>query len=310
MREKKGSKFLGASMYVPATRDVSSLVSIANGQKYPHLRSVIICTEDAVREDELNIALRNLKHAFKKMDPKGGPMRFVRVRSAFVLGKVLQMQFIEKIDGFVLPKVNCSTLPYYLACFSDNDRFSIMPTLETREVFDAKQMNRLRHMFHDDERARNRILALRIGGNDLLNCLRVRRDPMRTIYDTPVGDVIRHLSGEFIPHGFNLTAPVFEAFAPRYADVLREEIKLDLLQGLFGKTAIHPDQIPLIEEGFKVDEQDLAEARRICDPSAAAVFKGDGRMCEPTTHTPWARDIIERFEIYGVRPRVSTKGDV
>ncbi|WP_432490533.1 HpcH/HpaI aldolase/citrate lyase family protein, partial [Flavonifractor plautii] len=87
----------------------------------------------------------------------------------------------------------------------------------------------------DDERARSRILCLRIGGNDLLNVVGVRRDPRRTIYDTPVGEVIKRLVGEFKPYGFGLSAPVCESMA--YEDVLREECRLDLLQGLFGKTA-------------------------------------------------------------------------
>ncbi|MBX9949437.1 MAG: HpcH/HpaI aldolase/citrate lyase family protein, partial [Candidatus Obscuribacterales bacterium] len=66
-------------------------------------------------------------------------------------------------------------------------------------------------------------------------------------------------------------------------------------------TAIHPDQIGLIEAGFRVDSNDLEEARRILMPDAAAVFKMNGRMCEPTTHTKWARAIIERADLYGVR---------
>jgi citrate lyase beta subunit len=131
----------------------------------------------------------------------------------------------------------------------------------------------------------------------------VRRDPRHTIYATAVGDVIKRLAGEFIPNGIGLTAPVCEVTDPRYNDVLDEEIELDLLQGLFGKTAIHPDQIELIEAHFKVNPEDYDEAVKIVDPAAPAVFKPGSRMCEPTTHTYWAQDIIARAEAYGVKGR-------
>ncbi len=291
---------LGASMYVPTTQDIARLVAVGNGVKFPNLRSVIFCTEDAVRSDELEGAVHNLRKALPKLTAKDttGPMRFIRVRNPEILGRCLRMKGIEKIHGFVLPKITDRNLLYYLAILSDGDDFTIMPTLETREVFNTKEMGTLRRMITDDERARKRILCLRIGGNDLLNCLKVRRDPRRTIYATPVGDVIRQLAGEFIPHGFGLTAPVCESMERK--DVLQEECELDLLQGLFGKTIIHPTQIDLVEQHFKVEATDLEEAEAILKPNAPAVFKMNNRMCEPTTHRAWASDIVTRATVYGV----------
>ncbi|HEY9784423.1 MAG TPA: HpcH/HpaI aldolase/citrate lyase family protein [Candidatus Obscuribacterales bacterium] len=297
----KSQLLLGASMYVPTTRTIDNLVAIGNGEKYPALRSVIFCTEDAVRPDELEGAIHNLRKALPKLNDAEHPMRFIRVRNPEILSRCLRMRGIEKIDGFVLPKITEANLQYYLAHLSDRDNFLLMPTLETKEVFDGKEMGKLRQRMQSDERARNRILCLRIGGNDLLNCIRVRRDPRRTIYETPVGELIKRLAGEFIPNGFGLTAPVCEATDPQHLKVLAEEVELDLLQGLFGKTVIHPDQIPVVEAAYRVDPRDLEEAEEIVKPEAAAVFKRNGRMCEPTTHRFWANDIIERAKIYGVR---------
>jgi 2-hydroxy-3-oxopropionate reductase len=42
---------LGASLYLPATRH--DLVAVASGRKYPHLRSVVLCTADAVRDADV-----------------------------------------------------------------------------------------------------------------------------------------------------------------------------------------------------------------------------------------------------------------
>lgn len=287
-------------MYVPCTKPRRTIVNIANGDKYEYLRSVIFCLEDAVRADELSGAINNISKAVREMKPGVGPLRFIRVRNPETLGKVLRMRgLVDAINGFVLPKITASNLQYYLAQLTDKDPYCLMPTLETKEIFNPKEMGKLRDLLLQDSNARERILCLRIGGNDLMNCLGVRRDPRRTIYVTGVSEVIKRLAGEFIPHGFGLTAPVCECLDN--PEVLQEEVELDLLQGLFGKTAIYPEQIALIEAGYRVDARDLEDAQRILQPDAKAVFKLNGRMCEPTTHSRWARTIIERSEIYGVR---------
>jgi citrate lyase beta subunit len=44
---KKVSPYaLGASLYMPATRP--DLLAVVRGEKLPHLRSLVICLEDAV----------------------------------------------------------------------------------------------------------------------------------------------------------------------------------------------------------------------------------------------------------------------
>lgn len=301
MIRKRISQFdLGASLYVPATQSPANLVAIGNGEKYPFLRSVIFCTEDAVREDEVQTALQHLIKALPCFNEKDRPLRFIRVRNPHIMGECVAMEGIDKIDGFVLPKLTASNLNEYLANINAKSRFYLMPTLETAEVFDYHEMNKLRRMMQEDPRCKGRILCLRIGGNDLNNCLRVRRDPSRTIYDTPVGQLISRLAGEFIPHGFGLTAPVFESMV--HPEVLAEEVAIDINNGLFGKTAIHPSQVEVIEQHFAVSETDYEEARAILEPNAPAVFKSrSGRMCEPTTHKFWAQDVITRHHIYGLK---------
>ena len=58
---------LGASLYVPATR--ADLTAIGNHVKYPGLRSVIFCTEDAIRPDDVPRALNNLEAALRRFEP-------------------------------------------------------------------------------------------------------------------------------------------------------------------------------------------------------------------------------------------------
>jgi citrate lyase beta subunit len=148
---------------------------------------------------------------------------------------------------------------------------------------------------------RGRILSLRIGGSDLLHQLKVRRSPHRSVYDTALGGAIAMLAGIFIPHGFNLSAPVFEGLA--FPKVLAEEVERDLLHGLFGKTAVHPDQIAQIEKAFQVTAKDFEMASLMLEQAAPAVFRMHDTMCEAATHSHWAQSILDRARIYGIAGR-------
>ena len=287
---------LGASLYVPTTNP--NLAAIAAGNKLANVRSIIFCTEDAVNEADLGAALANLAQALDHLQPAEGRSRFVRARNPEVLRQLLCMPGAARLDGFVLPKVTSDNIDAYMDHLErqSSQAHWVMPTLETREVFnDASVQDLLRRM--DSARWRERILSLRIGGNDLLALLRMRRPRGRTIYETPIGQVIARLATTFIPYGFSISAPVFE----HLDDVLTlsREIEEDLNHGLLGKTAIHPSQVPLIERHYQVRQQDVETAKRILHHDAPGVFKLHQSMCEPATHRPWAHSILEAARCFG-----------
>jgi citrate lyase beta subunit len=286
---------LGASLYVPATRP--NLVAIGNGIKYPKLRSVIFCTEDAIRPRDVAPALANLEAALHRFEP-GPLLRFIRVRDPALLRQLLQMDGVRQLAGFVLPKATRRNLDEYSAALAPDDPFQVMVTLETAEVFDPAEMARLRDLLVQ-ESYRRRILSLRFGGNDLLQLLGLRRPRGQSLYTTPLGHLISQLVSTFRPHGFNLTGPVFEYLDRR--DVLAREVRQDLAHGLFGKSAIHPEQVPLIEAQYRVSVGDLQAAERILAAAAPPVFRLHDAMCEPATHHVWAQLIVDRAKLYGVR---------
>ncbi|MBL8820176.1 MAG: HpcH/HpaI aldolase/citrate lyase family protein [Planctomyces sp.] len=287
---------LGASLYVPATR--SDLSEIASQQKIPGLRSVIFCLEDAVRSDDLPRAIANIRRMCSTLTP-GRMHRFVRVRNPEVLRSLCNVDGIDRLTGFVLPKLTREVLGDYLNALPSASDHLLMPTLETAEVFDADHMKRLR-----DElllKCEGRILSLRIGGNDLLQCLGLRRGSGRTIYETPLGPVITQLITTFHPYGLNLTAPVFDRMDCNAT--LKREVQTDVEFGLIGKTAIHPSQIRVIEDQYLVDQHELESAEEILRVDAPAVFRHANTMCEPATHRAWAERIRLRSEIYGIAHR-------
>jgi citrate lyase beta subunit len=285
---------LGAPLYMPAHRH--DILDCANGEKYPFLRSMIFCTEDALSHTEVDGSLRHLGLCLQGFRAVPNRFRFIRVRNPEVLSRLLDLPDIDKIDGFVLPKFDTDVFHAYFDQLKGT-HFKIMPTLETQRVFDVGAMCELRQALLQDDILPN-ILMLRIGGNDLMNLLGIRRPRLLTLYETPLGNVISKLVTVFKPYQFSLSAPVFE-YLNDY-ETLQKEIQRDLAYGLCGKTAIHPEQIADIEAAYAVDLVDYEMAVKLVDNAAPAVFKMHHAMCEVSTHRQWAIDILNRQQYYGV----------
>jgi citrate lyase beta subunit len=292
------TKILGASLYVPATH--KDLQQIADGELLGDLRSVIFCTEDAVAESELSYALFSLSLVLQQMVERPTTERFVRVRNPEVMKRVLAMPGVEKLTGFVLPKITHYNFDAYFRQVRKT-HFMLMPTLETVEVFDDTEMKQLR-LCLERPGVRDHILALRIGGNDLLALLGIRRPRHVSIYKTPLGAVISKLVTIFRPYGFVLTAPVFEHLDN--PTLLAQEVEEDLAHGMVGKTAIHPSQVALIEQHYRVQHRDVDVALKIIDEASPAVFRMHDSMCEVATHRAWAHGVLEQARVFGIHSMV------
>lgn len=286
---------LGATLYIPALHE--AIPDIVSGRKYPGLKSVALCLEDALREDDVERGLANLETVLGGLaqQPHGGPRIFVRPRNVGMAAAMAAWPGIARIDGFIAPKVRPGGLGVWIRAVAGTDLL-LMPTLETREMLDAVAVREFRDelLAHDPAR----ILALRIGGNDLMGCLGLRRTRGVTLYEGPLLYTISMLVGILSPAGFAMTAPVCEIIDDD--ETLRAEARHDVAFGLVGKAAIHPRQIAPIEQAFAVSAPDFEAARQILAEDAAAVFKLDGAMCEASTHRPWADRILQRAEFYGV----------
>ena len=286
---------LGATLYTPATHP--DLAARWSGEQRDDSRSMVACLEDAILEQDTDQALVNVQSALRSFK-KSRQLRFLRPRNPEVLRRLLELDGIEQISGFVLPKVNSHTFGPYRRILDEArlaKRFWLMPTLETAETFNKVDLRALREQLEVEQ---DRVLCLRIGGNDLLNQIGMRRPKHKTIYHTPLYATICNLVQMFRPANFHLTAPVFE-YLDRM-DLLEEEVEQDLLHGLTCKTAIHPRQLRVIEAKYDVHVHDLESAKAILAPDAPAVFALHGAMNEPATHRRWAEQVIIRARLYGV----------
>ncbi|EOH6036619.1 HpcH/HpaI aldolase/citrate lyase family protein [Acinetobacter baumannii] len=286
---------LGATLYMPATRP--DLWQVVNGEKYPELRSLVICLEDAVAGHEIEFAKKNLKLLLQQIQQRQHkaqhPKIFIRPRHIMMAAELAEWSEIRALDGMVLPKFGLTNFKQWVEVLPPE--LAYMPTLETAECFDVGQMKELREALPEF----HKIIVLRIGGNDLLNCLALRRPNDITLYQTPVGTLIANLAGQFLPHGFALSAPVCEHFSQ--VKLLQDELYLDLQHGLSGKTVIHPAQISIVHQAYQVNEIELKQAQDILLDTGKAVFACHGSMLEPATHRRWAERILERSRIFGLK---------
>lgn len=284
---------LGASLYTPCTHEnLSNALALGT----PSVRSVVVCLEDAIKEKELSSALHNLRNSLKNLTPSPAIKRFVRTRNPLVLAEILNYEGINKVDGFVLPKFDLNTIDLYRKVIEEQARsqYSFMPILETEQTFDRLAMMQLSTLLKEWG---DSVICLRIGGNDLMNILGIKRMQGMTIYDTPLRTVIDQLIMQFRPAGFELSAPVFDMIED--IATLRKEVNMDLAYGFFAKTAIHPVQIEVIESAYATfSENHVAQAQLVLGENSEAVFKFKGQMMEPSCHKSWASRTLNLAQRY------------
>lgn len=293
---------LGASLYVPAIHP--DIINIAKGIKFPNLKSVIFDTEDAISEDDLPYAYHNINKMLTALNDTENtetkPLVFIRVRNSNQFKIICNFENLHNITGFALPKFSVENMDEYLN--SDIPDMKYMPILE-KDIFSIKSLEKIKDFLLNFQ---DKVISLRIGATDLLSTLNLRRNNKNTVYEIGVlNQVISNIVTIFKPCGFNITGPVWESFSEESKNILQEEVSLDLLNGLFGKSVIHPWQIDIVQDLYKVNRNDYDTALMILDPYSPAVFKMNNRMNEKATHSNWAKTILERSNIYGIKENES-----
>ncbi len=291
---------LGATLYMPATRNDLADVIIRN--KIPGLRSLVICLEDAVSEEDIPKGLENLQAILAELAEPANilnrhkiPLVFIRPRHEAMAADLVKNFPPSAVDGLVLPKFTENSLPVWWEIVAGTS-LNLMPTLETADVFDVQKMTSLASVL-EQHPVRERIVAIRIGGNDLMSVISMRHPRDQTLYDTPMGYVVKMLVAVFASRGFSLTAPVCEQI--ENTELLLRELALDVSHGLVGKTAIHPSHLEIIHNALMVDQDEYNDALCILN-SSQAIFKSQGAMCEPATHRRWASSVLERARHCGI----------
>ena len=286
------------------------------GGEIPSLTSVAFCLEDSILDSQLAEAEEKLSLILADLAAVGKdrlPLVFVRVRTPEHLLLVAEKYaaYAEIITGYVLPKFDTSNMERYLRTAETLPgawgKAYLMPTLESGGIAGSSMRREaLREIKAALGGVHERVMNVRVGGNDLCNLYGVRRNVTQTIYDVGVvRDILVDILNVFSPD-YVVSGPVWEYFGGAgWEEGLRRELELDRLNGFVGKTAIHPAQLPVIYEAMKVRRSDYDDALRILgwsEGSLAVAKSGDGsRMNEVKCHARWAQRVAALGSIYGIR---------
>lgn len=172
-----------------------------------------------------------------------------------------------------------------------------MPVLESRDLFSSAKLESIRTFLLSSTL---KTLCLRLGGEDMLQFLGLKRSCEESIYTLVapakiIADVITH----FKPFGFSLSAPVFNCIG--YTEVFAQTVREDLRQGLIGKTLIHPEQIEPVNEAYRITRSEYEMALKMLDAKTKAIILQEGQMGEKFAHTAWAEVMLERYKYYGLK---------
>lgn len=282
---------LGATLFVPALH--KDIDAIASAKKYPHLRSMLIDFEDSLEEERHEDALSKLQTFLTNYEKKE-LFVFIRPANPHMLQEMLNFDDIEKLSGFILPKFSLSNAEDYLALMSQT-KMHFMPSIETQELFNIQQLQELKERLTP---YKEQIILVRIGLEDMLRQLKMKRRCSENLFDIAVtSHTLAHFLATFKSSGFSVSGGVFPCF--KDSDGFIEDVKRDLKEGLVSKTVIHPHQVELFEECYRVKQEEFDEAVALCQ-STQTVFAHNGAMQEKNTMTPYAQDIILRSELYGL----------
>ena len=281
---------LGATLFIPATH--KDLISVVEGRKYQNLKSVLVDCEDGINDSNLEKALENVKNLLINFQ-HGVTLVFLRAKNIDVLKIVLTYSGIDKIDGFILPKFSLLNAKEYLDTIGSKHLF--MPSIEGDELFSPAKLFELKEILFPYFK---QIITIRFGLEDMLKQLKMKRECKDSVFDIAVtAFVMGSFIATFKSAGFNISGGVFPCFKDN--DGFIKDVKRDLKEGLFSKTIIHPNQIDLSNELYKVTKQEFDEALEICE-SLEQIFNQNGKMAEQSTMIPYAKEIIKRAEVYGI----------
>ena len=150
------------------------------------------------------------------------------------------------------------------------------------------------------------VLNIRVGGNDLCHVFGFRRHVTQSIHDIrPISDIFSDIITVF-GMDYVISGPVWEYYNGSGWDRgLKAELAQDRLCGFTGKTVIHPNQIPLVNDAYRVSKEDYEDAKAILhwEETAPSLVHGNvkkARMNECKTHSNWAMQILMLAEAFGV----------
>ncbi len=319
MKDDKIYYSVGALLYCPANNE--SIVRSLTSEKFGRKFSLALCLEDTINDDFVLDAERIMIGSLMKIyDYKTEheiflPKIFIRVRESLQIPRIMTVlgDAQSLVTGFIVPKFTPEIADEFIDTILESGReygrrIYMMPILESYAMIDLRTRIDLLYAIKDKlKRAEEIVLNIRVGGNDLCKHFGFRRHNDESIHEIkPVSNIFSDIVTVF-GLDYVVSGPVWEYFnGEGWDDGMRSEIEGDILCGFTGKTVIHPNQINIVNDTYKVRRRDLEDANAVLNwsrgsMSMVAGSQNNERMNEYKTHIVWARKIKMLAEVYGVR---------
>lgn len=267
---------VGALLYCPANRKTiaDSIINEDFGTNF----SLALCLEDTINDNYVTEAEHILINSLEKIyrhsesDTSYIPKIFIRVRNPEQIPRLTKdlNSCIKIISGFIIPKFSPENAKNYINAIIYANELSkkalyMMPIYENSSIIDLRNRIEILYSLKDSlSKIEDRVLNIRVGGNDLCHAFGFRRHDNESIHSIkPISnifsDIVTIYGTDYI-----ISGPVWEYYAgEHWKEGLIEEINEDKLCGFIGKTVIHPNQIDIVNNSYKVSKKDYQDAQAI-----------------------------------------------
>ncbi len=281
---------LGATMYMPGTKDFLQPILT---KKYPGLTSMVMCFEDACKEELVPEAEQNVINLLDSLNEeldKGTikydeiPLIIFRVRNIDQFkhfSSMLRPEHIHLVTAFNFPKFNSQNGQAYFDHLEElNKRFSEviygMPILESREMaYLETRIPELMGVKEILDRHKELVLNVRVGGTDWSSVFGMRRGINYTIYDImTVADCLKDVLNVFSRHNdYSVSGPVWEYFRAT-KNMKFEEMPKTINQSLFKQETLINDAVDGLLRELLLDRANGFIGKTIIHPTHIPYVNG------------------------------------
>lgn len=272
-------------MYMTGHKDFAQAIL---EKKYPGLTSMVLCFEDACKEEDVPRAevnsiaiLDTLNDKIDKgeFDYNDLPLLIFRVRNLEQFkhfSKMLKPEHIHLITGFNFPKFNSINGPLYFGYLAElNQQFGEilygMPIFEDRRV--AFKETRIMELVKGKEvldQYKDLVLNVRVGATDFSACFGARRDINYTIYDIlTVSEILTDILNMFTrDNEYTVSGPVWEYFRINKSMKFMENLpSVDLKESLLKRQPIINDAVDGLMRELILDKANGFVGKTIIHPT-------------------------------------------
>ncbi|MBT3764253.1 MAG: CoA ester lyase [Rhodospirillaceae bacterium] len=263
---------------------------------------IILDLEDSIAPSEKESARTHVKEAARKVG-QGGADVTLRINRPWRLAiKDLEVAVIEEVDALVLPKVDS---PEHVQAISE-----IVTELEFER---GLEIGRIKYFvlvetpegvlrMAETAKADPRIVAISVGSEDLSAAASMAADD-DALYVSNMHCVMCARAAGILPMGFIGSIAEFNDM-----DAFQGMIERSRRLGFEGSAAIHPNQVTVLNEVHRPNDEEVEKAKRMIEAYDDAYKQGlgavqfEGIMIDvPVVER--ARNIVRRFDAILARAR-------